>query len=90
MKQETVLNYHMIYKHSEPRELEQQKARVEIIALDGNHEIVSSEDGDGGSYLAWKKMSEDVEDGKISCVVAENKDRFPEEGKISALCEVEA
>ncbi len=87
MKQEKVLKYYRKDNSSEPKELERQRARAEIFALDGDNEIIKAEDGTEEGRCVWEKLSEDVENGKVSHIMVENKDRLPEDSEISASCE---
>ena len=87
MNKEKVLNYCRKGKSNEPKELEQQRARTELFALDGDNKINEVEDGTEGGQYVWKKLSEDVENGKVSHIMVENKDRLPEDSEISASCE---
>lgn len=87
MKQEKVLKYYRKENSSDPKELEQQKARAELFALDGGNEISEAEDGEEGAHCAGKKLSEDVENGKVSQIVVESRDRLPEDCEIPSSYE---
>ena len=86
MKQEKVLKYYRKDNSSEPKELERQRARAEIFALDGDNEIIKAEDGTEEGRCVWEKLSEDVENGEVSQIVAESRGRFPEDGEIPSSC----